>query len=105
MKPVLFDGNDRKYFEWVDAHPNGYVVNLRRRSDPEYVVLHRASCASIRRYKGMDNDPGGFTERAYRKLCGASLPEIVGRLTTELGRRDPITKECALCAPRRVHGG
>jgi hypothetical protein len=82
------------------GYPDGYVVNLRRRFDPDYVVLHRASCALIHRYRGMSKNPGGFTERAFRKLCGPSLPEIVDHLRTEFARRDPITKACSRCVPQ-----
>jgi hypothetical protein len=99
MTPVLFDGDDRSYFHWLHAHPSGFVVNLRRHSDPDYVVLHRASCASVNTYRGMNSRPGGFTERAYRKLCGASSADLVRHLSAQFGRPDPITKRCSRCSP------
>src|SRR5688572_10877088 len=73
MKPLMFDSDDRHYLLWAERHPDGYVVNLRRQRDASYVVLHRATCRSVHRYAGIDANPGGFTERGYRKLCGISL--------------------------------
>jgi hypothetical protein len=45
------------YLAWTVAHPDGFVLNVRRRSDADYVILHRASCRSI----SNDNQaPGAF---------------------------------------------
>jgi len=74
-------------------------VNIRRRFDPDYVVLHRARCFSIERYPTMRENPGGFTERAYRKLCAMSVLEIKVYLTRRWGAPGPISKFCAFCAP------
>lgn len=51
--PLLFSGDDEEYLRWVDEHPDGYVVNVRRNFDPSYVVLHRSSCHTIRSYVGI----------------------------------------------------
>jgi hypothetical protein len=99
MKTLMFDSDDRTYLQWAEGHPDGYVVNLRRQRDASYVVLHRATCRSVHRYAGIDANPGGFTERGYRKLCGTSLPEVIDYLRREFGRQQPITKECLLCVP------
>ena len=44
---VLFAGNDSAYFAWISSHPTGYVLNIRRKDDPTYVVLHKASCRTV----------------------------------------------------------
>lgn len=44
---IHFDGADGAYFAWLARNPHGYVVNVRRRCSPDYVVLHRASCGLI----------------------------------------------------------
>lgn len=76
MSAVLFQGDDSGYIRWLKKHPSGYVVNIRSRLDPGYVVLHRAVCSSISQYPTMDRNPGGFTERSYQKICGLSISEI-----------------------------
>ena len=90
---VEFDGDDERYFEWLCAHPDGYVVNVRRTRSPAYVVLHRATCGWISR----PVPKGGYTERGYVKYCaeteaGASLvPAMCGR------RRGSFSNQCGKC--------
>lgn len=72
--PEIFSGNDGAYLEWLKANPNGFVVNARTRDDPSYLVLHRATCWTISRAGSKPG--GGFTERAYRKLCADSVEEL-----------------------------
>ena len=55
------------------AHPDGFVLNVRRRADPNYVVLHRATCGSISNDK---QAPGAFTGRSYRKICATNVAEL-----------------------------
>ncbi len=97
MTSILFDGDDSSYLQWLQSNPHGYVVNMRRRFDPDYVVLHRAGCSSITRYPMMDKNPGGFTERNYRKLCGASIASLQGHLSEITNKRQPFSKRCSLC--------
>jgi hypothetical protein len=61
---IRFCNDDLKYLDWIASHPDGFVLNVRRVADPDYVILHRARCRSI------SNDgqaPGAFTERNYQK--------------------------------------
>lgn len=97
----LFEDDDAGHLWWIAEHPDGYVVNIRRRLDPGYVVLHRANCFSIERYPTMRENPGGFTERAYRKLCAMTISEIEADLARRWGAREPFSKICSLCAPER----
>ena len=99
MKAILFDGDDRAYLRWVAAHPEGFVVNMRRRPDSEYFVLHRARCKSIQRHRNMDGEPGGFTERSYRKLCASSVSVLEDELRRLMGARTGISKQCSRCGP------
>ena len=78
---VEFDGDDERYLEWLCAHPNGYVVNVRRSRSSAYVVLHRAACGWISR----PVPRGGYTERGYVKYCAETeadaglVPALCGR--------------------------
>lgn len=104
MTGIVFDGDDSRYLQWLQDNPHGYVVNMRRRFDPSYVVLHRAVCYSITRYPLMEKNPGGFTERDYRKLCGASIADLQGYLSKVTNKRHPFSKRCSLCHAENRNG-
>jgi hypothetical protein len=36
---IEFREDDIGYLDWLDAHPSGFVLNVRRNPDPNYVVL------------------------------------------------------------------
>jgi hypothetical protein len=88
-----FRNGDSEYLAWTAAHPDGFVLNVRREADADYVVLHRASCGTI------SNDwhaPGAFTGRVYRKICSTSLEEL-HRAAEREGRSDgSFSKRCGL---------
>ena len=99
---TLFRKNDKGYLKWIARNPDGYVVNTRREFDPDYVVLHRASCPSMRIYRGMADNPGGFTERGYLKLCSTSIDDLRTHVKILGGRSAAFSKECGRCAPTRA---
>jgi hypothetical protein len=92
---IQFQDNDVSYLAWIAAHPDGFVLNVRRSADPEYVVLHRASCKSI---STREQALGAFTARNFRKICAASIAEL--QLAAERqGRIDgSFSKRCSLVA-------
>ena len=103
MAVILFEDDDTGYLRRISEHPDGYVVNMRRWLDPDYLVLHHAGCPSVIRYPNMRENPGGFTERAYRKLCCTSLSELKDHLSQMTSSPDPFSKvrsRCALPADR-----
>ena len=91
-----FDYSDEAYLAWNAKHPRGFVVNTRRRGDPDYVVLQRASCGSVNRHRGMSDNPGGFTERNYVKVCADILRR---HFQLKSGREEPFSKICSRCSP------
>jgi hypothetical protein len=99
MGVIVFSDNEAAYLRWVAKHPNGFVVNTRRELDPDYLVLHRATCATVNKHRGMDENPGGFTERNFQKICCDSLPDLVNYLRGTTGLSDPFSKECSKCTP------
>ncbi len=93
---IEFLDDDEGYLSWIAANPDGLVLNVRRMTDPNYVVLHRASCGSISTDK---REPGAYTTRGYRKVCAASVAELQLAAKRE-GRRDgSFSKRCGLCQP------
>ena len=93
---IDFIDDDESYLSWITANPNGYVLNVRRVADPDYVVLHRANCGSISTDK---HEPGAYAARGYRKICAASVTELQLAAKRE-GRADgSFSKRCGLCRP------
>ncbi len=93
---MRFCNDDFSYLAWIAAHPDGYVLNVRRSADPDYVVLHRAGCNSISNDK---QAPGAFTGKSYRKICAASVAELQ-LAAKRAGRSDgSFSKRCGLCRP------
>ncbi len=91
---IRFSDDDASYLAWLTAHPNGFVVNVRRSPDPDYVALHRASCKSISSDK---RRPGAYTARGYRKVCGITEAELKLAAKSE-GRSDgSFSRRCGLC--------
>ena len=99
MTASLFDDDDQSYIQWLLDNPEAYVINMRRRFDPNYVILHRSNCLSVNRYPGMDSSPGGFTERSYRKVCGASITQLVSFLEGFEDGSYAISSACSKCEP------
>ncbi len=91
---ALFD-NDSAYHDWLVRNRDGYVVNVRRTLSSDYVVLHRATCPHV----SGPQEPGAFTERDYRKLCGETLADVL-EAPTWCGRaKGAFTIRCSHCGP------
>ncbi|WP_374558544.1 DGQHR domain-containing protein [Thermomonas sp.] len=100
----IFDGNDVAYLQWLSSHPDGFVLNRRRGKSDGYLVLHRAGCRLVS--DAGDNPSGGFTERAYVKVCSVDVGELREHAVAA-GRLDgTFTGHCSRCTSRRdVHVG
>ncbi len=70
-----FIKNEQGYLEWIHKHPDGFVINTGRSKNANYMVLHRASCGSIKDYQKASG-PGAFTERDYIKICGSDIASL-----------------------------
>ena len=95
MPVITFEKNDTGFLKWVAEHKDGWVVNSRKQFDPSYLVLHRSFCRSI----SNTHNPGGFTERAYVKICANTLREIVSYLSIRTRKKAPFSKVCSRCMP------
>jgi hypothetical protein len=93
---IRFCNDDLGYLAWTAAHPDGLVLNVRRKADPGYVVLHRANCYTISIDKQAQD---AFTGNKYRKICAASVVELQFAAERE-GRSDgTFSKRCGHCRP------
>jgi hypothetical protein len=83
-----FVDDDRGYLDWLDHHPDGFVVNTGRTPSAAYLMLHRAGCGTI---TGKPARGTTFTGE-YAKVCGGrnELEEFARHLG---GHAQP----CGLC--------
>lgn len=88
-----FVDNDVAYLAWMDEHPEGYVVNTTKRSNPKYLVLHRAGCPHIRSH----SNPNAFTGMGYMKVCGSDQGDLL--LWVKQRGAPGFTKRCSTCDP------
>ena len=88
-----FTDDDRGYLDWIDHHPDGFVINTGRTPSAAYLMLHRASCGTI---TGQPARGATFTGQ-YVKVCGErdELEKFSGHLG---GHAQP----CGLCLGRHA---
>lgn len=72
---IVFENDEMGYLDWIDRHPNGFVLNMPKNKDPQYRVLHTANCPTIKNYTEMAKE-GGFTEREYIKVCAGDVASL-----------------------------
>ena len=60
MAVLVFNNDESGYLSWATRNPGGFVVNTRNVLDPQYLVLHRASCTAVLHHRNMERNPGGF---------------------------------------------
>jgi hypothetical protein len=102
MTIYVFLDDEAGYSTWISNNADGFVVNTRRELDPNYLVLHAANCTSMQTYRGMDQNPGGFTERGYQKICAETADELLNYFAAETGNKSSITKYCSLCSASTI---
>lgn len=89
-----FVDDDRGYLDWLEHHPDGFVINTGRTPSAAYLMLHRASCGTI---TGKPARGTTFTGE-YAKVCGEQneLKEFARHLG---GHAQP----CGLCLAQHGH--
>lgn len=63
---VEFRNDDQGYVAWIEAHPDGFVVNTTRSHSRSYLKLHRATCRHVRVLQGGYST---WTSGEYVKAC------------------------------------
>jgi hypothetical protein len=94
---IEFKNDDEGYLSWLTGHPSGFVLNVKAKANPKYVVLHRASCRLISSDK---LQPGAYTSNDFRKWCAEEVKDLQSAAKLE-GRKDgTFSKRCKRCQPR-----
>jgi hypothetical protein len=87
-----FVDDDAGYLGWLADHPQGFVLNTGRSPSAAYLMLHRASCGSIR-----GTPARGITFTGdYSKVCGGR--EELDAFARQVGG---MTTSCRLCLDRQ----
>jgi hypothetical protein len=66
-----FTDDDAGFFEWLEQHPDGWLINTDRDPNPKYLVLHRTDGCG--HFKGAHS--GDWT-RANTKLCSPNRQDL-----------------------------
>ena len=87
-----FVDDDRGYLDWLDHHPDGFVINTERTPSAAYLMLHCAPCGTI---NGSPARGTTFTGD-YIKLCGER--DELEQFARHLGGH---AQPCGLCLGQR----
>ena len=88
-----FVDDDAAYERWVADYPSGFVVNCHRDPGPDYLVLHRATCASV---TVLQPTATTWTNGDYAKVCSDSRDDLIRWASSVVGGE---LKPCGLCGP------
>ena len=70
---LTFENDDDGYLRWVDANPDGFVINASKSPTPSsYCKLHAASCNSITTPKRTN-----YTTNQYIKVCSLDKQSLI----------------------------
>ena len=82
------EDSEKQYRAWLDANPDGYVLNLLKSSEGKndasterLTCLHSAACDSINNNRSY-SQPEPFTGGYYFKVCAEDLAEIEAEART-----------------------
>lgn len=85
-----FRDDDKGYMQWVKTNLNGFVVNTPRQPDPNYLMLHRATCHTI---TGTPPNGKNWTE-AWIKICSLDRMELDNCVTLLLSGNLMLCDKC-----------
>src|SRR5690606_20222963 len=88
-----FKDDDRGFERWRDSHPHGYIVNTYRSPSANYLVLHQATCTSLRFLNS-----GQYWTKDYIKICSTDAKDLQRWAERAVGRA-AVLKPCGLCRP------
>lgn len=88
---VFKDEPDAGYIAWLASHKDGFVVNANSTPTPEYLILHRATCAWISKdsFRGKS-----WTEAGFLKACAEDPSELVRWAREAAGGELKPCKKC-----------
>jgi len=79
-----FRDDDDGFFAWLEANPDGYLINAERNPKPNYLVLHRSGCPHFKGGASVTHwtkDYVKFCSRDRQDLEAWAVSEIHGEVT------------------------
>ena len=93
-----FTNDDTLYRQWLTDNPHGFVINTNKGISSSYMVLHKATCSMVSKYKS-NTPPGAFTKRDYVKVCAGDVDSLKEWAKVH-GRSDgSFSGACGICKP------
>ena len=93
MNSVKFEDDDAGYLQWMEANPQGYVLNGYRPLTPDYLVIHRADKNCVRKLQR----GAQFWTKDYVKVCSRDLEALETWARLHVGGQ---AKRCGNCRPK-----
>jgi hypothetical protein len=85
---TIFQDDDDAFFDWLEAHPDGSVVNTERHPKPNYLVLHRPVCPHFKGGKSL------HWTKDYVKVCAIDRAELEEWAATTVGGELTLCRSC-----------
>jgi hypothetical protein len=85
-----FVDDDEGYLQWVNAIPNGYVINAPKRRGDFPDMLHRASCTFIKTRQRTN-----YTTTDFMKICSLDKQALIDWGT----KNSDDFRKCKHCKP------
>jgi len=98
MDVKKFDDGDKPYLEWIEAHPNGCVLNTERGVSATYACFHHPDCHFISSEEARQG-PNGFTKQKRIKVCADESAALVDWLINNRPMAVANKKSCNVCRP------
>lgn len=94
MSYQVFDNGDDEYFDWMEQHLDGFILNVSKYpSDP--IFMHRVTCWTVGRNSGRNE--GSFTTNTQFKVV-ATMVECLNQWYDDYEPKTEI-KYCLKCNP------
>jgi hypothetical protein len=74
LTALQFEDRETDYLQWLDEHPNGYVLTTQKVFHPE-IRLHSSKCFYIGKYM-RHMRPDAFTGGLWKKVCSSDVDEL-----------------------------
>ena len=88
---ILIINDDDAYLAWLEANPDGFVVNVENPPRPGTLRLHRSGCRHI-----STPERSNWTTTGYMKVCSNIVSELDQWANQTVGE----LPACASCQPR-----
>lgn len=86
---------DEDFLARATSSPNSYVLNVARNQDANSIVLHRASCGTLR----AKHAPGALTTRSSRKIGAPAVNALATWIAANISPGAGFRRRCGNCRP------